>query len=1209
MQNIEEHIELTQKYIEDYLLSLNFNRTKISISDLSLDLTSKLPQKITLLEFLNFVSDYCASKISFHPEFNKIASQICIDKLHKITDSDISIIAEKLYFNNDLHNKHTPLISEKLYITFKKYSEKINKIIDYNRDFDLDYFGIKTLEKSYLIKIKINNKSQIIERPQHLFMRVAFGIHEDDFESAIETYENMSKRYFTHATPTLFNAGTTRMQMSSCFLLACGDSMESIMDQQKEMGMISKWSGGIGIHFSGIRGKGSLIRGTNGLSDGIIPLCIYTCKLSRYVNQGGKRGGAISCFCEDMEVLTINEGVKQIKDVKIGDLVVTHKNRVKPVVQVHKNLLGDRKIYKLKVEKNKDIYVTGNHRFWSFYTKKNKSEKISLGWNSIEELKELMDNKKTKRQSCYISIPTSTNITDVQDYKINVLEFESSILNDRVTKIKEIENNKVITHSKYIDQFGKEKFNCSHPINKIWDMTEDLANLFGIWLGDGCLKKSKDNHIMGITFTVHKDNKEEIDFIVETSKKTFGCNISSTTHKNKNVTNITICSHIVGTVFYKLFGSYFNHKKLPNMVFGWSKKLINNLMAGLITTDGHLTKNCNATLGLSNKNLMNQLYHLCRNNGIDVSFVEGKISKGMTCVPYCMSIPMTTEILSKTHKLYTDDRVAEFHKSLIKNKNITNDKFLKIIDITETNKKDEFVYTLGVEDDHSYTVEGLLVENCYLEPWHCDIYEFCELRIPNTGNDDNRARDLFVALWVCDLFMKRVEKDEMWSLMCPDECPNLNKTHGKEFEELYEKYEQEKRYKKQVKARDLFEHILNCQLSSGMPYVAFKDHANNKSNQKNLGTICSSNLCIEIVEYSDENETAVCNLASLCLPRFINTGNNTKTFNFETLQNTARICIRNLNKVIDLNFYPTEKTKKSNMKHRPCGLGVQGLADVYNIMGFPFDSEQAALLNKQIFESIYFAAVDESCKLAQKYGHYDSFLDSPFSQGLLQYHLWGMKNSDLETKDLYDWDGLVERVKHYGTRNSLLTALMPTASTSQIMKCSECFEPYMSNIFTRSTLAGEFVVINENLITELENINLWNEEMRDLILINKGSVQNIDNIPQNIKNIYKTAYEIKLKSIVSQSADRGPFIDQSQSMNLFLEEQDRVKLRSALFYGWKRGIKTGMYYLRTTSAVDPLNFGVDIDKTKKKKIKYEDEGEDVGEQNCRKIKGCVVCGS
>jgi ribonucleoside-diphosphate reductase alpha chain len=785
MSNIEKYIEITNLYIEDYLSSLIFNKDIISVKNLASKLYERLPKTIESTDFLNFVSDYCASKISFHPEFNKIASQICISKLHKNTDNDIVKIADKLYFNYDIHKKHTPLISEKLFITYNKYSEQINNIIDYNRDYDIDYFGIKTLEKSYLIKSKSNNIFKIIERPQHLFMRVAFGIHGDDFESAIETYENMSKRYFTHATPTLFNAGTNRTQMSSCFLLACGDSMENILDTQREMGMISKWSGGIGIHFSGIRGKGSLIRGTNGLSDGIIPLCIYTCKLSRYVNQGGKRGGAFSIF---------------------------------------------------------------------------------------------------------------------------------------------------------------------------------------------------------------------------------------------------------------------------------------------------------------------------------------------------------------------------------------------------------------------------------LEPWHCDIYEFCELRIPNTGNDDNRARDLFIALWICDLFMRRVENDEMWSLMCPDECPNLNKTHGIEFEELYIKYEQEKKYKKQVKARDLFEHILNCQLSSGMPYVAFKDNANNKSNQKNLGTICSSNLCVEIIEYSDENETAVCNLASMCLPKFIETKDNNKFFNFDKLQEITRICIRNLNKVIDLNFYPTEKTKKSNLKHRPVGLGIQGLADVYNIMKFPFDSEEASFLNKQIFETIYFASIDESCKLAQRDGHYESFLGSPFSQGLLQYHLWGMSNNDLLTKDLYNWDELVEKVKHYGTRNSLLTALMPTASTAQIMKCSECFEPYMSNIFTRSTLAGEFVVINENLIFDLEKENLWNEEMRNMILLNKGSIQNINSIPQDIKNIYKTAFEIKSKSIVSQSADRGPFIDQSQSMNLFLEEQDRIKLRSALFYGWRRGLKTGMYYLRTTSAVDPLNFGVDINETKKGEKKEEFE-------SCKKIKGCIVCGS
>jgi ribonucleoside-diphosphate reductase alpha chain len=781
---LNSKVSITEESVNDFLvLFTNIRFDIINKNVISKDLIERLPKEMILKEFMMFVSDYCASKISFHPEFNKLASDICIRVLHTTTKNNIIEVADLLYNNNDIHNIHNPLISKKLYDLYIKYSNEINKKINYDRDYDLDYFGIKTLEKAYLLRINNKDTKFIVERPQHLFMRVAFGIHEDDIESAFETYDYLSQRYFTHATPTLFNAGTNRPSLASCFLLGCGDSMEDILDSQKEMGMISKGTGGIGIHFSGVRGKGSLIRGTNGLSDGIIPLCIYTCKLSRYVNQGGKRGGAISI---------------------------------------------------------------------------------------------------------------------------------------------------------------------------------------------------------------------------------------------------------------------------------------------------------------------------------------------------------------------------------------------------------------------------------YLEVHHPDIYEFCELRIPNTGNDDNRARDLFIALWICDLFMERVEKDEIWSLMCPDECPNLNTTHGKEFEELYTKYEREKRYKKQVKARELFEHILTCQMSSGLPYVLFKDNVNHKSNQKNLGTIRSSNLCVEICEYSDEKETAVCNLASICLPRFVKN----KTYDFNELQKVARICVRNLNKVIDLNYYPTEKGRFSNLKNRPIGLGIQGLCDVYNIMKMPFESDTAALLNKQIFETIYFAALDESCKIAQKDGPYDSFKGSPFSEGKLQFHLWGMNIDDLTTKDMYDWNGLIENIQKYGTRNSLLTALMPTASTSQIMKCSECFEPYMSNIFTRSTLAGEFIVINENLIHDLEELNLWNKDMRENILDNKGSVQNIEGIPQEIKEIYKTAFEIKLKSIVSQSADRGPFIDQSQSMNLFLEEQDRTKLRSALFYGWKRGLKTGMYYLRTTSAVDPLKFGLEFKN--KKEIKKDNKEENLV---CRREKGCMVCGS
>ena len=657
---------------------------------------------------------------------------------------------------------------------------------------------------------------------------------------------------------------------------------------------------------------------------------------------------------------------------------------------------------------------------------------------------------------------------------------------------------------------------------------------------------------------------------------------------------------------------------------------------------------------------------------------------------YTLNIPKIKEILDQTYKYYEDDRLDLCYKKIIHSvpNNSTpivlnGNKLLRIDSLENIEIIPEYVYTLGISEDHSYNVEGLICENCfllgcddnldsiyekqkemamiskwaggigihlssirakgslirgtnglsdgiiplciclnklsryvnqggkrggaiavYLEMHHPDIYDFVELRIPNTGNDDNRARDLFLALWICDLFMKRVENDEMWSLMCPDECPNLNTTHGKEFEELYENYEKQGKYKRQVKARDLFEHILSCQLSSGLPYILFKDHVNNKSNQKNIGTIRSSNLCAEICEYSDENETAVCNLASICLPRFIENGK----YNFNKLQDVTRMCIRNLNKIIDINFYPSEKAKRSNMRHRPVGLGVQGLHGVYNLLDMPFDSEEAALLNKEIFETIYYAAVDESSNIAIKEGPYSTFEGSPFSEGKLQFHLWGKEVKDLETKDWYDWDALIEKVKKNGTRNSLLTALMPTASTSQIMQNFESFDPVMSNIFTRSTMAGEFIVVNENLVQKLEELGLWSKDMREQILHDKGSLQDIDEIPQYVKDIYKTAFEIPLKSVISQSADRGAFIDQTQSLNLYLGQQDRTKLRSALFYAWKRGCKTGMYYLRTTAATDALKFGLETREKNKNSPTQTSKNEDEVFV-CRKVEGCVMCGS
>jgi ribonucleoside-diphosphate reductase alpha subunit len=757
MQKLETHnmndlVNLTYEDVKNFIYKYenNINSRWLNLNDLVTNIFNSIPDLITVNDFYNYVANYCATKISFHPDYNKLASIICVDRLHLATKDNIRDAYNKMAMSDSC-----TITKDVLNIINDNY-ELIMSKIDMKRDYLFDYFGIRTLERSYLLKIYDSEKNKIIiERPQYMIMRIAIGIHGNNLVDVFETYDLISNRFFTHATPTLFNAGTNKSQLSSCFLLDIDDNLENIFNKINEIAMISKWAGGIGVNLSNIRARGSLIKGTGGTTDGILPLCIVLNKVAKYVNQGGKRSGSIAC---------------------------------------------------------------------------------------------------------------------------------------------------------------------------------------------------------------------------------------------------------------------------------------------------------------------------------------------------------------------------------------------------------------------------------YLEPWHADVYDFYDLRKANSGNDDNRARDLFLGSWIPDLFMKRVESNDLWSLMCPNECPNLVTSYGNDFEKLYTEYERLGKFKKQVLARDLWQHLMIAQIETGFTYMLYKDHVNHKSNQKNLGTIKSSNLCAEIVEYTDSTTTAVCNLASICLPRFIVDNK----FDYDQLIKVCKVIVKNLNKIIDINFYTNDFSKTSNFKNRPIGIGVQGLADVYNLFGYPYESVEATELNKKIFEVIYFACLTESNELAKTYGHYDSFVGSPFSEGKLQYHLWGLENTDLLTYKDYDWDVLVENIKKYGTRNSLLTALMPTAGTSQIMKCYESFEPYMSNVFVRTTLAGEFIVINENLINKLLSLDLWTDDVRKLIIIKNGSIQDIDTIPAYVKNIYKTAFELKLMSIIDQSADRGPFIDQTQSMNLFMDKPNYKRLLSAHFYGWKRGLKTGMYYLRTTSAVNPIQFGIDI---------------------------------
>lgn len=489
----------------------------------------------------------------------------------------------------------------------------------------------------------------------------------------------------------------------------------------------------------------------------------------------------------------------------------------------------------------------------------------------------------------------------------------------------------------------------------------------------------------------------------------------------------------------------------------------------------------------------------------------------------------------------------------------------------------------------------------YLEPWHADVFEFLDLK-KNTGKEEVRARELFYALWIPDLFMKRVEKNENWSLMCPHNCPGLADCWGEEFEALYEKYEEEKRYVKQVRAQVLWKAIVEAQVETGTPYMLYKDSCNRKSNQKNLGTIKCSNLCTEIVEYTSPDEVAVCNLASIAVNMFVEN----KTFNFQKLKQVTKTVTQNLNKIIDVNFYPVPEAKNSNVKHRPIGIGVQGLADAFVLMRFPYESEEAILLNQQIFETIYYGALEASCELAEKEGVYSSYDGSPASQGILQYDMW-----DKTPTDLWDWTALKEKIAKHGLRNSLLLAPMPTASTAQILGNNESFEPFTSNIYQRRVLSGEFQVVNHHLLTDLTQADLWDEDMKNLIIHNNGSIQNIEKIPKKIRDLYKTVWEISVKTTIQMAADRGAFIDQSQSFNIHVAEPNYGKLTSIHFYAWKMGLKTGMYYLRTKPAANAIQFTVDKTKVQAKNGKLEKDEAEMSMIACSLANKdeCMSCGS
>ena len=763
-------------------LSYGLNTKYVKTIEIAKKVIDGLYDGVSTQELDELAAETAATLTTKHPDYATLAARISISNLHKTTSKSFSNTIKRLYtYTNQKTQENASLISKDVYGIINKNAAILDSSIIYDRDFNYDYFGFKTLQKSYLLKLD----GKVVERPQHMLMRVAVGIHHDDIDSVIETYNLLSEKWFTHATPTLFNAGTPKPQLSSCFLLTMQeDSIDGIYNTLKQCAKISQSAGGIGLSIHNVRGTGSYIKGTNGVSNGIIPMLRNFDMTARYVDQGG----------------------------------------------------------------------------------------------------------------------------------------------------------------------GKRK------------------------------------------------------------------------------------------------GSF----------------------------------------------------------------------------------------------------------------------------------------------------------AIYLEPWHCDVFEFLQLK-KNHGKEELRARDLFYAMWIPDLFMKRVEENESWSLFSPDEAPNLHETYGKEFEKLYTKYEKEGKARKTVKAQDLWFEILESQIETGNPYILYKDHANKKSNQKNLGTIKSSNLCTEIIEYTSPDEIAVCNLASIALNMFVKEDS---TYDFKKLYDITKVITKNLNKVIDVNYYPVEEARNSNMRHRPIGIGVQGLADAFILMKYPFDSNEAKQLNKDIFETIYYAAMEASMELSKKEGPYETYKGSPVSKSIFQFDMWGITPNS----NRWDWTKLKQKVKKHGVRNSLLLAPMPTASTSQILGNNECFEPYTSNLYTRRVLSGEFIVVNKHLLNDLIKLDLWNDKMKDKIMEQNGSIQNINEIPDNIKLLYRTVWEVSQKSIIEMAADRGAYICQSQSMNIHMQDANFGKLTSMHFHAWKLGLKTGLYYLRTKAAADAIKFTI-VKEEKENSKEKKSENQEAIQCSIENQDDCEMCGS
>ena len=984
-------------------------------------------------------ASHASSLATSHPDYGKLASRIIISNMHKNTLPHFSDGMWSMYTEHkDKSGNHVPLLSEKVYEFIVENKDELDEVIDDDRDYLIDYFGYKTLERSYLGKVN----GEIVERPQYMFMRVAIGIHYKlgTMDDIIQTYDGLSMKKYIHATPTLFNAGTPRPQMSSCYLIAMvDDSIEGIYDTLKMAALISKYAGGIGISVHPIRAKKSMIRGTNGESNGLVPMLKVYNETAAYVDQ---------CFAEDTIVYTSN-GPLQICQITPNMQVVTNDGTLQNVLKVY-NTSFDGQLYQLNIKQSLEpIKVTENHPFLAL---KNQQKGVNFS-----VIKNRLDRK--------LAVPEYVSVKDLDENCLLAIP---------------------------IPQY----------VHDIPDYSDEECRMYGIMCGDGHISKNKKE------FYVSLNNTTKLSTLAFVKQYLNDRLIHFTETINDCCVRITWWSNIMWKFSRNMLYDNDSEKIIHSCMLHLPKEKSLQLIKGLLETDGCIYKEI--TLEMCSRNVIESVKYILLRLGIGSSGYirdrRGNVSWNRklkpiitTKISYVLRIPkvkLITDLFGiESGKYVTYLRHGEYIYS-------------RVISVTPVNHTGNII-DLVIENNHNYLTHCGLAHNgggrrkgsfaIYLEPWHADIESFLELR-KKQGSEKLRARDLFYAMWVPDLFMKRVEKDEIWSLMCPDQCPGLYTTHSEEFEQLYTRYEKNGQFVKQIKARELYKRIIMCQIEEGLPYMLFKDSCNRKSNQKNLGTIRSSNLCAEIIEYSSPEECSVCNLASISLPAcLVENSSGGYTFDYNLLYKVTRRLTYNLNNVIDMGYYPVPQAKVSNMRHRPIGIGVQGLANVFARLKLPFTSLEAKKINRRIFETMYYAALRESNKLARKHGSYSSFNGSPASKGILQYDMW-----DITPSDQWNWIKLKKNIIQYGLRNSLLIALMPTASTSQILGNNECLEPFTTNIYTRRTLAGEFTIINKDLVHDLISLDLWSDELKDKILYYNGSLQKIKEIPSYIKEIYKT---------------------------------------------------------------------------------------------------------